>query len=57
LIYLIIIGVVVSIPYNPEHSFVEKSYLSMIKKSIAILRQKDIFLPTLFIYSFLAIEA
>jgi hypothetical protein len=29
----------------------------MIKKSIAILRQKDIFLPTLFIYSFLAIEA
>lgn len=57
LIYLTVIWVVISIPYNPEHSFVEKSYLSMIKKSIAILRQKDIFLPTIFIYSFLAIEA
>ena len=57
LIYLTVIWVVISIPYNPEHSFVEKSYLSMIKKSIAILRQKDIFLPIIFIYSFLAIEA
>jgi hypothetical protein len=57
LIYITIIWVVISIPYNPEHNFVEKSYLSMIKKSISILRQKDIFLPMIFIYSFLAIEA
>lgn len=57
LLFFVIIGIILSIPYNPEHKFIEKSYLWMIKKSISVLRGKDIFLPTIFIYSFLAIEA
>jgi fucose permease len=56
-IFLLLIWVIYSIPYNPEHDFVEKSYPSIIKKSISVLSKKDIFLPTIFIYSFLAIEA
>ena len=56
-IYLALIGIIFWIPYNPDHHFVEKSYLWMIKKSISLLTQKDILVPIIFIYSFLAIEA
>ena len=54
---LLAIVVISTINSNLQHKFTEFKFFSILKRSYRIVQEKEVFIPAIFIFSFLAVEA
>lgn len=57
-VFLILATISIStIPINPEHKFIELKFFNILKRSYSVLKEREVFIPAIFIFSFLSVEA
>lgn len=57
-VFLLLATIIIStIPINPEHKFTELKFFNILKRSYSVLKEREVLIPAIFIFSFLSVEA